>query len=50
MLVVEAGDEREIEARLAADPWLPMGILEIATIEPWTIWLDGRQGVQRASP
>ncbi|MGH3013080.1 MAG: hypothetical protein ACRDMY_14755, partial [Gaiellaceae bacterium] len=34
LLVVEAADEREIEARLAADPWLPMGILEIATIGP----------------
>jgi uncharacterized protein YciI len=42
LLVVEAADEREVEARLAADPWLTRGILEIAAIEPWTIWLDGR--------
>lgn len=42
LLVVEAADEREVEARFAEDPWLPMGILRIATIERWTIWLDGR--------
>ena len=43
LLVVEASDEGEIEARFAADPWLPMGILRIETIEPWTIWLDSRR-------
>jgi uncharacterized protein YciI len=42
LLVVDAEDEHEIEARLAADPWLTMGVLEVAAIEPWTIWLDGR--------
>jgi hypothetical protein len=43
MLVVEAAGDHEVVARLAADPWKPMGILEIGSIEPWTIWLDGRQ-------
>jgi hypothetical protein len=42
LLVVEAADEAEVEARFAADPWLPAGILRIASIEPWTIWLDAR--------
>jgi hypothetical protein len=42
MLAIEAADEQEIERRFDADPWAPMGILRIATIEPWTIWLDGR--------
>jgi uncharacterized protein YciI len=42
MLVVEARDESEIEARLSKDPWQPMGILRIGAIRPWTIWLDGR--------
>jgi uncharacterized protein YciI len=42
MHAIEAADEREIEARFAADPWAPMGLLRIAKIEPWTIWLDGR--------
>ena len=43
MLVVEANDEDEVRRRLAPDPWLPAGILEIASIEPWTIWLDARK-------
>ena len=40
---VEAADEREIETRLAKDPWASAGLLRIGTIEPWAIWLDGRQ-------
>ena len=43
MLVVEAADERAVVERLAADPWKPEGLLEIGSIEPWTIWLDGRE-------
>lgn len=42
MHAIEAADEREIEARFAEDPWAPMGLLRIQSIEPWTIWLDGR--------
>ena len=43
MVVVEAEDEDEVRRRFAADPWLPAGVLEIASIEPWTIWLDARK-------
>jgi uncharacterized protein YciI len=43
LLVVEATDEREVEARLGEDPWLATGVLRIAAIEPWTVWLDGRK-------
>jgi uncharacterized protein YciI len=43
MHVIEAEDERAIRRRFEADPWAPMGILEIASVEPWTIWLDGRK-------
>ena len=45
LLVVEASDEREIEARLATDPGFRWGSSRIASIEPWTIWLDGRQAL-----
>ena len=41
---VEATDENEIRARLAADPWAAAGLLRIGTIEPWTLWLDSRPG------
>ena len=39
LLIVRAGSKSEIEARLAADPWLTMEILRIAKIEPWEILL-----------
>ena len=42
MLVVEAADERAVQQRFAADPWIADGTLRIESIEPWTIWLDGR--------
>jgi uncharacterized protein YciI len=42
LLVVEAADEQEIEARLGRDPWLADGLLRISAIQPWTVWLDGR--------
>ena len=39
---VEAADENEIQARLAADPWAAAGLLRIGTVEPWALWLDSR--------
>jgi uncharacterized protein YciI len=42
LLAVSAEDENEIEARFAADPWRPMGLLVTAKIEAWEILLDGR--------
>lgn len=43
LLLVEAADEGEVEARMAADPWAPMGLLRVGDVEPWSIWLDGRK-------
>jgi len=42
MHAVDAADEDAIRARFAEDPWAPTGMLRIAKIEPWTIWLDSR--------
>ena len=41
---IEAADEREIEKRLGGDPWASMGLLQIGSIQPWALWLDGRHG------
>jgi uncharacterized protein YciI len=46
MVVVEGDGEAAVRARLADDPWGPMGILEIGEIRPWSIWLDGRAGAR----
>ena len=37
--IVDAESEQAIEARLAEDPWEPMGLLRTAAIEPWEILL-----------
>jgi uncharacterized protein len=40
--VVEATDESEVRARLAADPWAKARLLQIGSIEAWALWLDSR--------
>jgi uncharacterized protein YciI len=40
LLIVDAEDEAAIRARLAEDPWAG-GILAIASIRPWSVWLRG---------
>jgi uncharacterized protein YciI len=37
--VVEAPDRLAIEQRMEADPWLSIGLLRRASIEPWTVLL-----------
>jgi uncharacterized protein YciI len=39
VLVVDAGDEATVRARLALDPWTRDGLLRAVAVEPWTIWL-----------
>ena len=40
LLIVDAPDEATVRTRLAADPWTASGLLDIKTVEPWTILLD----------
>jgi uncharacterized protein YciI len=40
--IVEAESEDAIRERLAEDPWAMNGMLRPASIERWTIVLDGR--------
>jgi uncharacterized protein YciI len=39
LLIVEAASEEEVRTRLQADPWKPMKLLEIGSVEPWVILL-----------
>jgi len=41
--VVEAADEQAVRQRVAEDPWARAGMLEVGSIEPWTLWLDFRR-------
>jgi hypothetical protein len=38
VLVVDAGDEADVRARLAEDPWSET-VLTIESIRPWSVWL-----------
>jgi hypothetical protein len=38
VLVVDAGDEAAVRARLAEDPWSET-VLTIESIRPWSVWL-----------
>ena len=42
LLVFDAPREDVVRQRLAADPWSVSGLLEIKSVEPWTILLDSR--------
>lgn len=39
MLIVDARDQAEVIARMAEDPWNPMGVLHVGEVRPWAIWL-----------
>jgi uncharacterized protein YciI len=49
LLVIEAANEQQVERRLAEDPWARMGLLTLASIEPWQILLDRQAAVQPRS-
>ena len=39
----EAADEHEVRERMGEDPWAVAGLLRVGSVEPWALWLDGRQ-------
>jgi hypothetical protein len=49
LLVVDAADEGEIRSTLARDPWSKLGILEVQSIELWTVLLQAGPAI-RAMP
>ena len=46
LLIMRAESEQAIRSRLAGDPWTPMGLLTIASIEPWQILLGDADRVR----
>jgi uncharacterized protein YciI len=43
LLAVEAADEPALRGVFAADVWHVTGVLRFGRVEPWMLWLDGRQ-------
>ena len=39
LLIFDAASEDEVEPRLGDDPWVPMGLLRVASIERWEVLL-----------
>ena len=37
LLILQADDEDKVEARLGADPWTEVGLLETVRISPWNL-------------
>jgi uncharacterized protein YciI len=46
LLIVDAMDEAEVDARLADDPWAASGHLGLVSVEPWHILV----GAERLEP
>jgi uncharacterized protein YciI len=46
--VVSAPDRDAIETRMAEDPWTPLHLLRIVSIEPWSVLLGGFRARARA--
>jgi len=42
LLIMAADGEDTVRARLATDPWTVSGLLELKSVEPWTVLLDSR--------
>jgi uncharacterized protein YciI len=40
--LIDADDELAVTSRFATDPWAAAGLLQIGSVEPWALWLDGR--------
>jgi hypothetical protein len=50
LLVVDAADESEIRLTLARDPWSKLAILELHSIQPWTVLLQAGPAVHPMPP
>jgi hypothetical protein len=50
LLVVDAGDENEIRSTMARDPWSKSGMLQIQSIELWTVLLQAGPAIRVMPP
>lgn len=50
LLVVDAASENEIRATLGRDPWTRLPILELQSIQPWTVLLQAGPSIRVMPP
>jgi len=49
LLVVSADSEAAIRRRIDSDPWTPLRLLPIASVEPWQVLLGTQESRRPAS-
>ena len=49
LLVVSADSEAAIRHRIDSDPWTPLRLLPIASVEPWQVLLGTQESRRPAS-
>jgi uncharacterized protein YciI len=42
LLAMQADTAAHVQSIFDADPWIVSGVLRLASIRPWTLWLDSR--------
>jgi uncharacterized protein YciI len=42
LLIIAAANEEAVQTVLGADPWRPIDLLSVGSLQRWSIWLDGR--------
>ena len=50
LLVVDAADENEIRSTLELDPWSKSTILDVGSIQPWTVLLQAGPPIRIMPP
>jgi uncharacterized protein YciI len=43
LLILNAGDENEVREKLKNDPWFEKGVLKLASVKRWQIFIDERK-------
>jgi hypothetical protein len=50
LLAIRADSAEHVHSLFDADPWIVSGILKLASVRPWTIWLDSRPRTELGVP
>jgi len=47
LLAMQADTAEHIQMIFDADPWVVSGVLRLASIQAWTLWLDSRPSIRK---
>jgi uncharacterized protein len=49
LLAMQADTAEHIQMIFDADPWIVSGVLRLASIQAWTLWLDSRPPIRNGA-